>query len=187
MGKTIIRILLLHIGFFVIATVVFILSFHSPLFSHVVFFYRGIALLTLVCISLTVFLVCLKRRLRIWTVRDIILSVVWVWSINLIFFTHVPVTADRSLSVFLLGYMNARTQPVSKEMIRQAFIDTYITENGAVEKRLTEQFASGTITKERDAYTIAPRGRWIIRMYAWVSDLFGIEKKNLYRTDVQKP
>ena len=128
---------------------------------------------------LAIFLVWLKRRLRIWTVRDIIISALLVWSVNLIFFTHVPVTGDRSLSVFLLGYMNTRTQPVSKETIRQEFIDTYITDNGAVEKRLAEQLASGTITKEADTYTITPRGRSILHIYAWVADVFGIGKRNL--------
>jgi len=181
MGKTIIRILLLHIGFFVIGTVVFLLSFYSPLFSHVVFFYRGIALLTLVSGCMAVLLLWFRLRAPggIWTVRDIIISVLLVWSVNLIFFTHVPVTADRSLSVFLLGYMNTRTQPVSKENIRQAFIDTYIMDNKAVEKRLMEQLSSGTMTTEGTGYRITPRGKWIIHIYAWVSDLFGIGKKNL--------
>lgn len=181
MGKTLKRIFLLHVGFFVIGTAGFILSFHTSLFARTVFFYRGISLLTLFSACLAVFLVWFAKRVPgvLWTVRDTMISVLLVSSVNLIFFTHIPVTADRSLSIFLLGYMNARTQPVSKEQIRQAFIDTYITDNGAVEKRLTEQIATGTIIKVGDGYRLTPRGRWILRMYAWVADVFGIGKTNL--------
>jgi len=91
-----------------------------------------------------------------------------------------PVTADRSMSVFLLGYMNVHaSQTIPGDELSRAFLETYIQENGALEKRFNEQIATGTIVREGDGYKITSRGILLMRLYAWIADIFRVGKKNL--------
>src|SRR5437763_322860 len=108
-ASTIIILIAIHASLFLAATSLFIVLFHTGLFSNIdIFFYRGIMLLLVTCFVLLTGLFLLKRKqhIRIFTYRDVILSVVITFSFNIVFFTHIPVTADRSLSIFILGYMN---------------------------------------------------------------------------------
>lgn len=172
--------MLLYSLFFVIGTLVFILSFRTALFSGTVFFYRGISLLTAVSALLTLLVIMVRRMgfIRMLTGRDIILMFVVLWTVNMLFFTHVPVTADRSISVFLLGYMNTHAT-VTSDDLKNSLINTYLAKNGAVDKRMTEQIASGTIIRDGKNYKITQRGRLLMLFYGWVADIFGIGKKNL--------
>ena len=59
------------------------------------------------------------------------------------FFTHLPVTADRSISVFMLGYLaDHKGESFTEEQIESIFIKRYVQDYGAFEKRLHEQEAT---------------------------------------------
>lgn len=175
------KIVLLQGITFITGTIVFVLLFQTSFLSRVVLFYRGIIFLVFVSIGVTVGLIGIKKKgICVFDYRDILLSVVMFFCIGLVFFTHIPVTADRSLSVFLLGYMNTKTGSViTKEELSSTLIDTYIKKNQALEKRLYEQTASGTIVHVRNGYTITRRGIFLMHIYDWITDIFHIGKKNL--------
>jgi hypothetical protein len=170
-----------HIVFFVVGTAIFAFLFHTPLFKRVdVFFYRGIALLAVSCILMLLVMLIYKKRSQsvLFTWRDIILSTVLIASVNLVFFTHLPVTAERSVSVFLLGYMNEYSEKsFTNEEITKALYDKYIIEYGAVGKRLHEQLVSGDIYRDGDGYKITSQGKSLMKIYSLVADLFGIDKR----------
>jgi len=178
-----IRLLILwHFQFFVIGTGLFILLFYTPLFENItVFFYRGIVLLMLSCFMLAlVFLFIIKKQHRkILNYRDLIISIVLIFCINLVFFTHVPVTADRSISVFLLGYMdNHSERKFSENEITEVFVDKYVYKNNSISKRLYEQIVTGNILSQRDEYGITKQGKFIMRIYKFIAEVFDIDDNN---------
>lgn len=167
---------------FVAGTVLYIALFHTPLFRETIFFYRGIILLFIVCVVCSIGLGLLKVRAIIPSVtnHDIILAITVLFCVNLVFFTLVPVTADRSISVYFLGYMGGNNnQEITQKEFTNAFIDTYVNKNGAMDKRFNEQIHTGTITRIGDGYRITPFGQFILQFYKVITKLFGINTKNL--------
>jgi len=173
----------MHFIFFVLGTAIFILSFHTSLFKGLsVFFYRGVSLLTFTALLMIILLLYFRKTRfgALFTIRDIVLSVVLIFCVNLLFFTHVPVTAERSLSVFLLGYMNEHsTRVFSKDEITRIFIEKYVIENENVRKRIDEQLVSKNIAEEGGVYSITRQGKIIMNFYNFISRLFVVDKKNL--------
>ena len=173
-----------HVCFLILGTSLFWLLFRTPLFAEIeVFFYRGIALLGITGIVMLLGLVIYKKRCLPgrFTNKDVILSLVLMISSNLVFFTHLPVTAERSISVFLLGYLNEHSQTIlTEQKITQAFTDKYLYEDKAVEKRLREQVVSGTVMVNGGGYKISERGRALMKVYALMADVFRIDKKLIF-------
>ena len=179
--KTFCMIALLHSFFFIVGTTLFILLFHTTLFKGIdVFFYRGIVLLAVSCILILLGMVVYKRssQASLFTYRDVILSIVLLASINLVFFTHLPVTAERSISVFLLSHIDKHSQTtLTNQEITKIVVDKYLYEFGAIDKRLYEQIISGNIVRDGNGYKISKRGKFLLKMYALIIDVFNIDKK----------
>jgi hypothetical protein len=171
------NLLLLYFVSFIIGTVIFVDLFHTVLFSGIdIFFYRGIALLCVasVFIGSTLFVV---RKLipGVIALKDIYIIILTLVSVNLLFFTHVPVTGERSISVFLLRYMNTKTV-VTKEDLRQVFLQQYIGSEDNIQKRIHEQLVTGDIVQQGKGYILTSRGKLLMKMYGVVAGLFGIKQ-----------
>ncbi|MEK7559634.1 MAG: hypothetical protein AAB521_04990 [Patescibacteria group bacterium] len=181
--KRYIKILGLYFIFFSLGTALFILLFHTKVFANVsVFFYRGVLLLMLSSFLVTLALLYFRTTKygKTLSIKDIILLIVLLFCLNLVFFTHLPVTADRSVSVFLLGYMNSRPEKAfSNKEITDVLIKYFINENKAVDKRLSEQIISHDIVKEKNGYRISDQGKLLMKFYNLIADVFAIEKKNI--------
>lgn len=179
--KNAVLLLISHSVFFLVGTSIFIFLFHTQLFKNVdILFYRGIILLLISCTIIAIFLFSFRKKVsgRFWTYKDIVLNLVLIFSLNLVFFTHLPVTADRSISVFILGYMNnnANKTFTNKEMAG-FFTSKYLYEYGAMNKRFNEQIVSGNIVQDDSGFKITKQGRRVIKMYAFVAKLFNINNK----------
>lgn len=173
------NLMLLYIVSFVIGTAIFVDFFHTGLFGFLdVFFYRGIALLFFTCaIIAAVLLIAWKRIPGVITLKDIYIIILTLLSVNLLFFTHVPVTAERSISIFLLGYMNNNANRiVTKEDLTQAFLKEYVGGDDNIQKRIHEQLVSGDIASQGIGYRLTTQGKLLMKMYAVVAGLFGIKK-----------
>jgi len=182
--KNICATVLIDITFFIFGTVVFALLFHTSLFNNIsLLFYRGITLLLVSCFFTLILMIFCRRNIKgsIFTYRDIILLVVLIFCLNLVFFTHLPVTADRSVSVFILGYMNKyQNKGLTVDEITKLLIKKYVNEYGAVGKRLNEQIISGNIILKNGKYKITKQGGFIIGIYSFVASVFNINKKLIY-------
>lgn len=174
------KIVLLHVFFFIIGTAFYILLFHTILFKGLdVFFYRGITLLIISSAFLSLVMIFYKKIdcNALFTYRDIILSTTLVFCINLVFFTHLPVTAERSISVFLLGYLNEHSETaLTDKEITNIFTDKYLYERDAIGKRLHEQLVSKNIIRNNNGYKISEQGRLLMKLYALIADVFNIDK-----------
>lgn len=84
---------------------------------------------------------------------------------NLAFFTIVPVTIDRSVSIFLLGWMaEHRAEPQTPGDLGRAFSEVYVGRFGAIDRRVREQLASGTIEPAGadGGYRLTAQGRTFV-------------------------
>jgi energy-coupling factor transporter transmembrane protein EcfT len=148
--------------------------------------YRGVLLLLVVGFLMLIVIYLIKRLIlkKLFTSRDIILSSVLIICFNLVFLTLVPVTIDRSISVFMLGYLSNNSQKViTKNDMTNYFVKKYVYENRAIEKRIDEQIFSGDISKCQNGYKITQRGNLLIKFYKIVADIFNIIK-NLFLLNI---
>lgn len=179
--KDLFRLLTLHSLFFAIGTFMFIFLFHTSLFKSTnVFFYRGVILLLVSCAIIALLQYLFKRSVpnTLFSHRDLILSVVIIFSFNIVFFTHLPVTANRSVSVFMLGCMNNNPNNImtDKEM-SNLFLDKYLYEYGEINRRFNEQVVSGNIIQSGNGYKITKQGQFLMKMYRFIANIFAVDKK----------
>lgn len=179
--KDSLKLIGLHLLVFSISSSLFVASFRTPLFGNIqVLFYRGIALIALMSCLLVIGLLALKKTGfgSILMFRDIVLSVVAFSCIMMVFFTHIPVTIERSVSIFMLGYMNAHQgQILTKRDLRDAFVGSYVDGDDAMQKRLDEQVVSGNITRKGDGYALTPEGVRVVAIFSDIADVFGVDPK----------
>ena len=179
--KKFLMISFLHSFFFIIGTIFFILFFRSNLLNDInIIFYRGIILLTASCILVFLIMIVFKKSHwgPLFTYKDVILSIILIACVNLVFFTHFPVTVERSISVFLLNYMNKhRNEVLTDKEITEVFINKYLYEFNAIDKRLQEQLASGNIICDVKGCRISKQGELLIKLFFLIADIFKIDKK----------
>lgn len=183
--KNLVKAIAVYIVLFTIGTMGFVLSFHIPLFDFIdVFFYRGVALILFWDILLSLVMIFLSRHTFKHTIdgKDIILFFVLFSCIHSVLFTHLPVTADRSISVFMLGHMaDNESVSFSEVDVEEVFIQKYVKEYGAFEKRFHEQVETGTIKKiPNGEYQITDSGKKLMKLYDMIADLFGIDDKLIH-------
>lgn len=179
--KYVIKLTLIHFSFLMLSYLLISSLFMIDILNNLqVLFYRGIAVILLVSLFILIIQLLLRRMAffsRLFSVKDLIMSLVVIICINITIFTHLPVTADRSITVFMLGCMNESRSPLTKEQLQEILIKKYITEYDATGKRLDEQIESGTVVKNGDCYIITHKGRLLMDIYRIVADLYGISKK----------
>ena len=174
----------LHLLVLVVGTIFYISLFNTPLLANItVLFYRGISLLVIssMLTATLMWIIGLKLYPDLIIGRDIVLAFTLHFSLNIIFFTHVPVTADRSVTIFLLGYMNNHSvndTSITKDQLEKYFIDTYVNEYGAINRRMDEQIVTGTVEKTPDGgYRLTPKGKLLVKFNRWMGRYYGLDEK----------
>ena len=116
------------------------------------------------------------------TIRDIIMMFVIFCCVNMVFLTLIPVTVERSVSVFMLSYMEENSdQTFTEESVGEVFTTKYVEDYGAFEKRFHEQVETGTIVENPDGtYSITDSGRFVVKMFRTIADWFGTDQRLVY-------
>ena len=193
-GKEIRDLIILYMILFIAGSVLFVASFRMILFKNLdVFFYRGLCLILFWGILSSGAMALLKylkniKYLEKWrkiiTIRDIILFFTAFCCVHTVLFTHLPVTADRSISVFMLGHFADHPDEIFTEQeIEEYFINRYVRDYGAFSKRFHEQEETGTIQRVGDGYQITRRGRDLMRLYEKIAVWFDLDQA-LIHSDV---
>ncbi len=179
--RSVIRLVLLYAGLFILGTAGYIASFHTPLLAQVdVFFYRGLYLIALWGAGVSLLLLLLRGHLGAEVLkRDVLLFFLAFCCVNVVVFTHLPVTADRSITVFMLGYMSDHEEEsFTEEDLKEIFEEIYVDRYGAFSKRLHEQEETGTILEtEEGAYQISPAGQALMRIYEVTTRLYALDDR----------
>ena len=154
------RLALLYLGAIFSGFVIFALLTRSPLFAGIdILFYRGLLLAGVAAIILAILAVPMARR---WPQIDLstgIGAVALSLAFNISFLIVIPVTIDRSVTVFLLSRIEASAQPMDEPALRQRFIREYLGEMQQVQRRIDEQSKSGNISVDGDGKVhITPQG-----------------------------
>jgi hypothetical protein len=97
-------------------------------------------------------------------------------SVNICFLVLLPVTVDRSVSVYLLSTIERRQ--MTPPDLQRAFIDGYVVKMGAIDRRLDEQLKSGNITIAPDGKVrLTRQGERFMAFSRFVARLFGTDPR----------
>ncbi|MCJ2134646.1 hypothetical protein MKK69_11350 [Methylobacterium sp. J-026] len=167
---------LLHAGALALGFGGFVMLFQTELCTGMtILFYRGLVLLLAAFLITLVATASLAGLGRTWGLRrrDALGACALSLSLNLSVLVVLPVTVDRSISVFLLGQMAAHPdESFDAERARTLFEAIYLGEFRQMERRLAEQTASGNLAPTADGYVITPQGRAFIRFAGLVARAF---------------
>lgn len=184
--KTLLLTFLCYAAILAFSTVFFISLFHTPLLKDLkVLFYRGCVFLVLSALVSA----CLTfLAARVWKslhmgIKDMLVVCALFGGLTLGWFTLLPVTVERSISVYMLSYMDQNdTEGLTAEKFGDIFYQKYIQDYGAFRKRFEEQKLSGNIVEAEDGsgYKITKNGRFIIKLFRLCANLFNTEKWLVY-------
>jgi hypothetical protein len=169
---------------------IFWLCFWLGLLSSIhILFYRGLSLIIFATLLHAVTLVFV-----LWEIHRRGLSspvgVAYLFPIvlagaalNLAFFVLVPVNIDRSISVFLLAWMDDHhDMPQTKEDLRRAFERIYVGAYNALDRRIDEQLASGDIVPSGNGYVLTNQGTHFVSVVRGVGHVFATDQRFLHPT-----
>ena len=170
----------LYIGIFILFSGIFFLLLHTPLFlSQHVLFYRGMFLLVCTWILMCIILIgCSRKKWRIYT-QSFIAALMIATSIHITLFVLLPVTFDRSVTMFLLESLEHEKRNVcgglTKSDMEQHVIDGYVMQNDAVAKRIDEQMTIDMIQKKNECYGVTPTATVFLQFSSFVKHLYGVK------------
>lgn len=173
----------------VISTAFFILLFHSPILRNFnVFFYKGVVFLFIASFFAVGLLVLTSRFVKCLGLdsKDFFVIFFLFFGFTLGWFVLAPTTVERSISVFMLSYMDQNDERgITAEEFGDIFYKKYITDFGAFDKRFKEQITSGNMKPSDDGhgYIITGNGRFIVNSFRLCSKLFNTEKWLVYPND----
>ena len=176
----VIKILFAYCISFLIGTLFFIGLFHTGLFDFVkVFFYRGLLylLISSVVVSCVMLVFGLMKRHFDVGVRDSVAVCGMFVGITVGWFILVPVTVERSVSVYMLSYMANTGKPIAKERFNDVFYDNYIIEFDAFGKRFNEQLESGNMKKTEEGWVLTKNGERVVKFFNISAELFNTDRR----------
>lgn len=160
-------------GATIIGFALFVLLSYSGVGSSMgILFYRGVILSVAAALA-----TAMIAHLAVPRYADASLPVAafaTVLSVNLCFLVLLPVTVDRSISVYLLATID-RAEPGSyrSSSLQHQFIAGYVDDLHAIDRRIAEQKASGNLVVGPDgSLTLTAQGRRFLRMSRVVAELF---------------
>jgi uncharacterized membrane protein YidH (DUF202 family) len=184
MGK-VVRTLSLYAFTFLGYSAVFLGLFRTDFIARAPLFYRGCLFAALAAIAILLVLAGVIRWMGSSNLRppgspveSIIAAVVLSASVHLVFFIVVPVTVDRSVTVFLLTRMAMADRgqtPLTKDELENALRDDYVTALDAVGRRLDEQLISGNVQAVAgDRYSLTAQGVAFLEFAEAASRAYGV-------------
>ncbi|UIJ45170.1 hypothetical protein LZK98_19330 [Sphingomonas cannabina] len=166
MGSTTLAGFLLYIGLM-----------RSPLLRDgSILFYRGLLMCAVDAVIMAIALLLLLRRRGADPVT-VIAAVATSLSFNMAFLIILPVTIDRSISVFLLSRIEAAEteHPLDARGLRAAFVDDYVIAMSQIDRRIEEQRRSGNVVVDHGKLCLTERGRSFMRLARRLSLTFGTD------------
>ena len=143
-----------------------------------IMFYRGLVLCGLAFMAVAAAVAWVGARTGLATVSDAIAAAALSLGFNLAVLVIFPVTVDRSISVFMLGYMAAGpTETYSARDMESAFETIYLKRFQQIPRRLAEQERSGNIVRDGTGYRITAQGEAFIRFSRWIGWMFDADPR----------
>ena len=178
--------ILKHLLMFIIGSVLYIFSFHIPLLDVTgIYFYDGIIRLFCVLILVIIIELVNKKILFQNDYKDVLLSLAVFGLVNLLWLSLCVVSLDRSVSVFLLCYMDEFEKEggkyISEETIEECFERVFIEQYEMLGRRYDEQKVSGNIAcDEQGNFYLTDNGKRMVKIFRVVGELYNTDKRFIY-------
>ena len=166
--------LLLTLGLAVVAGFVLYLGLtRSPLFAGIpILFYRGLLLCALSA-TLVMAAMALLRKWR-FDPATIIAAGSLSLSFNICFLIVLPVTLDRSISVFMLTQIEQhQDEALDSQRITDIFVKKYVGDMRQMDRRIAEQTVSGNVTTIDGNIRLTEQGHRFLAFSRTLARLFG--------------
>ena len=163
-----------------LGTFLLVITF-SSFFLHIqwikkvfqVYFYRGCFLITFSSILVYICIIIFNNLSKKYRIKYALSNIFCAWCLLIGFFGVIPVSLDRSISVFIIGYMNKIDKPIDKEEIEKIFLDVYMHKYDAMERRIQEQTISGNFQYiAPNKYTLTNQGKNFIKYTKYLAYIF---------------
>ncbi|MGQ0671816.1 MAG: hypothetical protein ACT4N2_02885 [Hyphomicrobium sp.] len=163
--------------------VLLVALFKSGVFGGIdILFYRGLVLCAIAAPLTALLTAAVLRRLGRSGLRDATAAAVLSLGVNLSVLVILPVTVDRSVSVFVLGYMNAHAgEAMTPAEVDAGFRRIYLDRLHQIDRRLKEQTISGNLVEKDGRYTISDQGRAFMRTASWIAWAFDTDRRLIER------
>ena len=146
--------------------------------------YKGIIYIIVTGLLASIIMIIAKKKKfhNLIDNKDVVLMLIGYCCVNMVLFTLIPVTVERSVSVFMLSYMDSyQDESYSESKMTKIFEDIYVDEFKAFDKRFNEQIVTGTIEEVSDGeYKINDNGKFIVKMFRTVAKWFNMDTKLVY-------
>lgn len=170
--------LLLLAGLTLFGFAIYVLLFWAGLATSItILFYRGIALALVA--ALVTLLAALWLAAKTHDSSLPIAAAALSLSFNICFLVLLPVTVDRSVSVYLLSTIERHQDSgIDAEHLQQSFIDDYVVKMGAIDRRIDEQKRSHNVTVGPEGKVrLTPQGRRFMALSRVVARVFGTDPR----------
>jgi hypothetical protein len=182
-----IRQLALLAGLTLAGFAIYVLLFWAGAASSIgILFYRGLVLAFVVAIVVALAAVFLVRRSSDSSLP--IAAAALSLSFNICFLVLLPVTVDRSITVYLLSKIERQQQQgIDAPALERSFLADYVAGMGAIDRRVDEQKRSGNVTVGSDGKVrLTPQGRRFMALSRAVARLFGTDPRIVGRAPAQR-
>ena len=156
--------------FFLVYVLMFIVQRHlSP---NEIIFYQGMRLLGALTLAASIYYIWRTRTLEglFNKLPGIFIGILLGYS----FLMTLPVVVDRSITLHFLGYLSTHSS-ASPEDIRIDFVDKFVINSAAIEKRLEEQVSIGNIYIEDGKVSISKKGLRMHIFFDYLATVFRIK------------
>ena len=175
---TVLRQILLLAALTIAGFAIYVLLFWAGVASSIgILFYRGIALALVAALVTGIIAMWPARRTSDSSLP--IAAAALSLSFNICFLVLLPVTVDRSVSVYLLSTIEQREDSgVTSAQLQKSFVDGYVVRMGAIDRRIDEQRKSGNVTVDAGGKVhLTKQGEHFMSLSRMVSRLFGTDPR----------
>lgn len=138
-----------------------------------ILFYRGLVLIAVGEVFCFVVLLMARRKWPSWHVRDAVSACAFAGGIAVCLLIVLPVTIDRSISVFMLTQMAAQPDHAfTPSELQNLFVDVYVKRYEQIDRRLEEQEVSRNVAQTANGFRITPQGLAFVRFARFLSIVF---------------
>lgn len=165
--------------------ILFVIVLNTSLINaQAVLFYRGMQALLFTSVLFIALGTSLAYR-KFSFIESYFSALAVAISFSLTIFVLIPVTADRSISVFLLHSLqqnqNSCKIGVTKNDLEKEFVTKYVYDNRAISRRLNEQLASQSIIKTGQCFKLSNKGKRLVKLFDASSRIFGSSHVSLQK------
>jgi len=152
----------------------------SPFFSATpILFYRGIVAAAVTAPLLALFLAIVRRRASWLDLSTIVGAMALSLAFNISFLIVLPVTFDRSVTMFLLARIEREDGLLDRAALEQVYIREYLGDMHQIDRRIQEQRLSGNIRVEQGRIHMTAQGKRLLEGGRIIGGWFGADPRFL--------